>query len=143
MEPVVTPFFADAPPFTLESRRHDVGRRAEDSVAVLRAGLVPQLARIMMTRLVQTLFFQRGQLLQAQEHGTLRVEELEQRFARIQEQMQTRIGQYEMRIHQLEVQLAACEAVSLELIRKNVLLARRAFEAQQRDLRDAELLLRA
>jgi predicted nuclease with TOPRIM domain len=140
----------NAPQFTLEPcRRAGSPDENGNAFALIRAGLLPQLARMMMNRLVQALLSQRGQLLQTQEQGTTRLEELERRFVRIQVQLQSRINQYEARIQNLETELAAREEENRELTRSNILLARKIFEPndemeiESNRLSDADLLLRS
>jgi len=117
--------------------------------ATLRAALIPQLARMMMSRLVQALFAQRTTLIDTQEEATRRMAELEERIARAQESLQGRFAAYENRIAELEKLLAAKEEENRELMRQNFQLAKRALEAEnspqpgRMDLSDAGFLLRA
>ena len=115
----------------------------------LRAALVPQLARLMMNRLVQALFSQRENLIDTQTEATKRMAELEERIAKAQEGVQKRIAAYEARIAELERQLTAKEQEKHDLIRANFQLAKKALEAESEtrpsrvNLRDSGFLLRA
>jgi DNA-directed RNA polymerase subunit RPC12/RpoP len=117
--------------------------------ATLRAALIPQLARMMMNRLVQALFAQRETLIDTQEEATQRMTELEERIAKAQVNVQGRFAAYENRIAELEKLLAAKEEENRELMRQNFQLAKKALEAEgtpqsgRVDLRDAGFLLRA
>ncbi|MGH9593987.1 MAG: hypothetical protein ACRD5L_12915 [Bryobacteraceae bacterium] len=133
--------------------------KARDEVAptTLRAALVPQLARMMMNRLVQALFSQRENLIDTQTEATQRMAELEERIAKAQEGVQKKIAAYEARIAELERQLVTKENELIvkesekhELIRANFQLAKKALEAESApraggrvNLRDAGFLLRA
>jgi septal ring factor EnvC (AmiA/AmiB activator) len=115
----------------------------------LRAALVPQLARLMMNRLVQALFSQRENLIDTQTEATKRMAELEERIAKAQEGVQKKIAAYEARIAELERQLTAKEQEKHDLIRANFQLAKKALEAESEtrpsrvNLRDSGFLLRA
>jgi endonuclease/exonuclease/phosphatase family metal-dependent hydrolase len=96
------------------------------ATAVVRSHLLPQLARLMVNRLVQGLLFQRARMMQAQETAAEHIHELEERLGRIQSQLQQRLSTYEQRIAELEKELAAKEQENRALL-----------QAQQRVLRDA------
>jgi len=115
----------------------------------MRAALVPQLARMMMNRLVQALYGQRESLIDTQAEATRRMVELEERIARAQTNVERKIAVYEGRIGELESQLAAKEEENRELLRANFQLAKRALEVENSplpgrvNLREAGFLLRA
>jgi len=123
--------------------------RVESVTAITRAALIPQLARMMMNRLVQAVFAQRESLIDTQAEATRRMAELEERISRAQTNVERKIAAYEGRIGELESQLAAKEEENRELMRANFQLAKKALEADNRpqparvNLRDAGFLLRA
>jgi DNA-directed RNA polymerase subunit RPC12/RpoP len=123
--------------------------RIESVPAIVPSALVPQLARMMMNRLVQALFAQRENLIDTQAEATRRMAELEERIARAQVSVQGRFAAYDNRIAELERQLAAAEEEKRELMRQNFQLAKNALEAEnaaqpgRANLREAGLLLRA
>jgi DNA-directed RNA polymerase subunit RPC12/RpoP len=123
--------------------------RVESVPATTRASLIPQLARMMMNRLVQALFAQRESLIDTQAEATRRMAELEERIGRAQTNVERKIAVYEGRIGELESQLAAKEEENRELLRANFQLAKKALETDNRpqparvNLRDAGFLLRA
>jgi hypothetical protein len=123
--------------------------RVESVPATTRASLIPQLARMMMNRLVQALFAQRESLIDTQAEATRRMAELEERIGRAQTNVERKIAVYEGRIGELESQLATKEEENRELLRVNFQLAKKALETDNRpqparvNLRDAGFLLRA
>ena len=133
---------------TLELVRPDY-ERLESVPATGRAALLPQLARMMMNRLVQALYGQRESLIAAQAEATRRMVELEGRIGRAQTNVERKIAAYEGRIAELESQLAAKEEENRELMRANFQLAKKALEVESGprpsrvNLRDAGFLLRA
>ena len=137
-----------APGGSLELIRPDY-ERLESAPATGRAALLPQLARMMMNRLVQALYGQRESLIAAQAEATRRMVELEERIARAQTNVERKIIAYEGRIGELESQLAAKEEENRELMRANFQLAKKALEVESSprparvNLRDAGFLLRA
>jgi DNA-directed RNA polymerase subunit RPC12/RpoP/DNA-binding protein H-NS len=132
----------------LELIRPEKGR-VEIAPNGVRAALIPQLARLMMNRLVQALFAQRENLIDTQAEATQRMAELEERIAKAQEGVQKKIAAYEARIAELERQLAVKEGEKHELMRANFQLAKKALEAERAprpsrvNLRDSGFLLRA
>ena len=123
--------------------------RIESAPAIVPSALVPQLARMMMNRLVQALFAQRASLIDTQAEATKRMAELEERIARAQVTVQGRFAAYDNRIAELERQLAAAEEEKRELMRQNFQLAKKALEAENAappgrvNLREVGFLLRA
>ena len=107
-----------------------------------------QMARLLGSRLVQVLWFQRQTLFQTQQDETHHVMELEQRLAQVRLQFENRVSVYEVRIAQLEQALGSREEENRELSRANIQLVRRvrdlenAREPARVSLRDAGFLLR-
>lgn len=132
-----------------QSGQDGVQEAEERAAMALRGGLLPHLARMMMSRLVQALISQRAHLLDSQQAASVRVQELEARLGKVQENLQKRLASYENRIADLERQLAIKEEENRELIRAKFLLAKKALETEAAkqtervDLRDAGFLLRA
>ena len=161
-ESIVVPPYSISEFFPAEPTRHaDMTRRAtleliqpnqervESLPTTMRAALIPQLARMMMNRLVQALFAQRESLIDTQAEATRRMAELEERIGRAQTNVERKFAAYEGRIVELESQLAAKEEENRELMRANFQLAKKALEAESGpqparvNLRDAGFLLRA
>lgn len=113
------------------ARHERAGQRPDNATAIVRASVVPHLAKMMMNRLVQALLFQRSHLMQTQETATTRVEDMAQRLSKVQSQFEKRIRTYETRIKQLEEELAVKEEENRELIRANFQLSRQPCENRQ------------
>jgi DNA-directed RNA polymerase subunit RPC12/RpoP len=139
---------SDAEPEHLNRVSH-AETRAARAETLVRTGLLPHLARLMMDKLFRAVLNQRAQLMDSQSLATTRLVEMEERLLRIQERMQDRLLGYEQRIKELEQELAAREEENRELVRLNFHLSRRALEIENArrparvDLRDAGFLLRA
>ena len=119
------------------------------ALALVRLGVLPHLARLMMNKLVQALLFQRRHLMETQENATLQVEDLERRLDALQQRLDRRLQTYERRIAELQAELAVMRQENGELASANMRLARRAVDlerlkqAVEAESRDADLLLRA
>lgn len=96
------------------------------STALIRSGLLPHLARLMMSKLVQGLMSQRANLLQTQHAASAQITDLEERLIRIQGQLQQRMTAYERRIVELEKEIAAKEKENRELLQAHERVMRRA-----------------
>ena len=161
-EPIVVPPYSVSDYFSAEPVQHPSAsnrgvlelvpsnpERVGRLPATMRAVLIPQLARMMMNRLVQALFAQRESLIDTQAEATRRMAELEERIGRAQTTVERRFAAYEGRIAELESQLTAKEEENRELMRVNFQLAKKALEAENGpqparvNLRDAGFLLRA
>lgn len=94
------------------------GRGQEPVNQPLRAALVPELARLMMNRLVAGIMSQRRHLLETQATGTAQIVELEQRMLRLHEQHQARMQEFEQRA-------ASRDAENNRLRRENAFLTRK------------------
>jgi hypothetical protein len=111
-----------------EERTRTAEQKAEQALAVLRAEFTPRLEKIMRDRVVISLIEQRALLLGAQQANAEQVLALEQRLTSIQNQVRQQSDAYEQRIAQLEKELHDKGAVTRELLRFRVLLARQALE---------------
>jgi hypothetical protein len=111
-----------------EERTRTAEQKAEQALAVLRSELTPHLAQIMRDRLVVTLMTQRARLLSAHQANTEKMAALETRLTAVQNQVRRQTEAYEQRIAQLESELKDKGAVTRELLRFRVLLARQALE---------------
>lgn len=111
-----------------EQRTRTAEQKAEQALAVLRSELTPQLGQILRDRLIITLISQRARLLGAQRANADKVMALEQRLTEVQKQVRQQSEAYEERIAQLEKELQDKGAVTRELLRFRVLVARQALE---------------
>jgi hypothetical protein len=111
-----------------EQRTRSAELKAEQALAVLRSELTPQLGQILRDRLIVTLISQRARLLGAQQANADKVMALEHRLTEVQKQVRQQSEAYEERIAQLERELQDKGAVTRELLRFRVLVARQALE---------------
>jgi endonuclease/exonuclease/phosphatase family metal-dependent hydrolase len=83
--------------------------------SLVRLGLLPHLARLLANRLVQGLLSERSQLLTDQRAASAQIAEMERRLARLQDQLQQRLGAYEARIAELQREIEAKETENRQL----------------------------
>lgn len=105
--------------------------RADKAAALLKARLMPQLARWMMTELVQRLLQQRSGLAASQQRAEAEVAELERRLEQLQAPLAERLRAYEQRIAELERQLSLQGEQNRELLRATIATARKKLEAER------------
>lgn len=105
--------------------------RAAKATALLKARLMPQLARWMMGELLQKLMHQRSDLLTSQQKAEQEVEELEQRLEKLHAPLEERLRAYERRIAELEKDLAAKGDENRELIKAKIDTARKRLEFER------------
>ncbi len=89
-----------------QQRALEAEQRAQRATDAVRDGLLPHLAEVLKTRLVQGLVSQRADLLEAQQRAAAEVAELERRLDQVHAPLQERMKAYEQRIGDLERQLA-------------------------------------
>jgi hypothetical protein len=106
-------------------------QQARNAQAVARTGLLAHLARLMKTRVVQRLTWQRGDLLDAQEKAAAEMAEMEERLRKIHAPLQDRLRAYEKRIAELDKELSARGEENRELIKAKILMARKQLEAER------------
>jgi hypothetical protein len=95
------------PPDTDYEFQGETGVRAvpfPPATASQRSALIPHLARLMMNRLVQTLLFQRRELLDTQNAAADQLAAIEQRLALLHTKMQRRLHYYEERVALLQTE---------------------------------------
>ncbi len=112
-------------------------RRARGGVVVLTGssaipggGVVAQPLRAWSDRVLRALFTQRSVLLANEQAASRRVEEMEERLARLQPAIAEKIRGYELRIAALEKDIAERDAETRELLRAKLVLARKELEAE-------------
>jgi hypothetical protein len=119
---------ASSDPGRWEVRTRTAEQKAEQALAVLRSELTPHLAQIMRDRLVVTLMTQRARLIGTHRANAEKITALESRLTAVQNQVRRQTEAYEQRIAQLEKELKDKGAITRELLRFRVLLARQALE---------------
>ena len=99
--------------------------------AALKADFAPQLAQALKEAVVQELAAQRSELLKAQRSAAAEIGELVHRLDQLQAPMQERLRTYEMKIEQLEKELAARNEENHELLKLKIEMIRRQLEAER------------
>ena len=105
--------------------------RAQKATAMLRASLLPHLARWMMNELVQRLLSQRSQILTGQQNAEREVAELAARLEEVHTPLEDRLRAYEQRIAELEAELSAMGEQNLELIKAKIETTRKKLEGER------------
>ena len=95
-------------------------QRAEQATAVIRSGLIPHLSHWLKQNLVRRLIADRAQLLETQQAATFKALQVEERLARIEQQIQRQNSAYQERIEALTRELIVAKEESRELIRSRI-----------------------
>jgi hypothetical protein len=103
-------------------------RRAEQVQADARASLAPYLAQVLKEAMVQELAVQRKDLIQAQQLAAGEIAQLTQHLDEVRAPMQERLRSYEMRIQELEKELAARNEENHELLKLKIEMTRHQIE---------------
>jgi hypothetical protein len=104
----------------LRQRALAAEQRAEQATAVIRSGLIPHLRRWLKQKLVRRLISDRAQLLETQQLATLKALGVEERLARIEQQIQRQTSAYQERIEALTRELIVAKEENRELIRARI-----------------------
>jgi hypothetical protein len=105
--------------------------RAEKATELLRANLLPHMARWMMNALVQRLLSQRTAVLTSQAEAEREVAALADRLEQLHIPLEQRLAAYEQRIAELEAQLAAKDEQNAELIKAKIETTRKKLEVER------------
>ena len=105
--------------------------RAQKATAMLRANLLPHMARWMMGGLVQRLLSQRTELVTSQQRAEREVAELADRLSSVHALLQDRLKAYEKRVAELEAELAAKGEQNQELIKAKIQTTRKKLEGER------------
>ena len=106
-------------------------QRAEQARAVVDASLAPQLAQALKEALVQELAVQRRELLQAQQIAAAEIAQLTHHLDELRAPIQERLRSYEMRIQELEKELAARNEENRELLKLKIEIMRHQLEVER------------
>ncbi len=106
-------------------------QRALQAQAVVRAGLLPKLARWLNQRLVRGLLVQRASWIDTQRQAELAIAEFENRLIKVRAPLEERLKAYEKRIVELENELAAKGEENRELLKATIATARKKLEAER------------
>ncbi|HVR37150.1 MAG TPA: hypothetical protein VMS21_15005 [Methylomirabilota bacterium] len=103
--------------------------QAQEAKALVRAGLLPQLAQLMRDKVFRALVSQRATLLETQQTGVAQLNEMEQRLRRVQSQFEERLKAYEERIAELEGEVAMKDRETRNLLGEKLELSERLLGA--------------
>lgn len=104
--------------------------RAEQAQAAVGASLAPHLAQALKEMLVQELAVQRRELLQAQQIAAAEIAQLTHHLDELRAPIQERLRSYEMRIQELEKELAARNEENRELLKLKIDMLRHQLEIE-------------
>jgi hypothetical protein len=104
--------------------------RAEQAQAAVGASLAPHLAQALKEMLVQELAVQRRELLQAQQIAAAEIAQLTHHLDELRAPIQERLRSYEMRIQELEKELAARNEENRELLKLKIDMLRHQLEVE-------------
>jgi hypothetical protein len=109
-------------------------KRAEQAHAVIRRGLLPHLREWLKHFLFRKLITDRERLLEAQQAATRKALVVDERLARIEQQIKEQNLAYGRRIEDLECELASAKEENRELIRQRIAQVRAEMEAARAKL---------
>ena len=104
-------------------------QRAERANAVIRNGLIPHLRQWLKQKLVRKLIVDRAQLLETQQAAAHKAMAVEERLARIEQQIQRQNAGYQARIEELTRELIVAREENRELIRARIAQVKAEMEA--------------
>jgi hypothetical protein len=105
--------------------------RAEELLALVRAGLAPHLAKELTHKLVQELVSQRATLVRAHQLAEQEITALETRFEKVYQDLHQRIEAYEKRAGELEKELVAKTEQTRELMKATILLTQQKLDSKK------------
>jgi hypothetical protein len=120
---------ATGTPWQMQLREAE--QRAEELLALVRAGLAPHLARELTHKLVQELVCQRATLLRAHQLAEQEIVALEKRFEKVYRELQQRVEVSEKRTSDLEKELAAKGEQTRELMKATILLTQQKLDTKK------------
>ncbi len=103
-----------------EQRARTPEQQAEQAKSMLRKNVASRLTRWLKQKFVRQLVSDRAQLLQAQQAATLQALQVDERLARIENQIRQQTQSYERRIEDLTLELLAAREENRELIRARI-----------------------
>jgi hypothetical protein len=118
---VETPGATQTQAEVLRQRALAAEQRADQATAVIRAGLIPHLRHWLKQKLVRRLITDRAQLMETQQVATLKALAVEERLARIEQQIQRQTSAYQERIEALTRELIVAKEENRELIRARIM----------------------
>ncbi len=116
-------------------RAEQAERRADRAAGALRAGLLPQLSQWLRSAFTRQLVSDREQLIEAQRLAAQKMQVVDERLTKVEQQIQLRTREYELRITELENELVAAREENRELIRAKIAQLRAEMERERARLR--------
>ena len=104
-------------------------QQAERANAAIRNGLIPHLRQWLKQKLVRKLIVDRAQLLETQQAAAHKAMAVEERLARIEQQIQRQNAGYQARIEELTRELIVAREENRELIRARIAQVKAEMEA--------------
>ena len=126
---IETPGMTQTQAEVLRQRALAAEQRAERATAVIRSGLIPHLSHWLKQKLVRGLVTDRRQLLETQQAATQKAVAVEERLARIEQQIQRQNSAYQERIEALTRELIVAKEENRELIRARIAQIKAEMEA--------------
>ncbi len=111
-----------------QRRAEEAERRAEQAKALAHRGVMAHLSAWLKSKLVQRLASDRARLLETQKAAALKMRVVDERLAKIENQLQDRNRVYEKRIEELENELSQAREENRELIRAKIAQVRAEME---------------
>jgi predicted RNA-binding protein YlqC (UPF0109 family) len=131
-EHIVVPFEGDPVPHCDHGSPDDwkqralaAERRAEQAAAMVRAGMLSQMAKHLTNNVVQNLIDQRDQLATEQKVAAQSMEGMEERLEKTEGNWSAQRKEYEQRISELEKDLSESNELNRALIKTKIAIARR------------------
>ena len=106
-------------------------KRAEQATDAVRRGVIGQLSRWLQGGAAQKLVTERAQLLEAQRLAALKIQGVDERLTRVEQQIQQRTREYERRIGELEKELVEAREENRALIREKIAQVRAEMERER------------
>jgi endonuclease/exonuclease/phosphatase family metal-dependent hydrolase len=112
-------------------RAEQAERRAEQATDAVRRGVIGQLSRWLQGGAAKKLVSERAQLLEAQRVAALKIQGVDERLTRVEQQIQQRTREYERRIGELEKELVEAREENRALIREKIAQVRAEMERER------------
>ena len=114
-----------------QKRAEEAERRAQRATELAKRGLMRHLADWLKGRLVQRLASDRKQLIDTQNAAAQKMQIVDERLAKIENQLRSRYQAYERRITELEKELDEAREENRELIRAKIAQVRAQMEKER------------
>lgn len=120
-----------------EQRARNAEQEAAQAKSMLRKSMAASLTRWLKQKFVRQLVSDRADLLQAQQSAALQAMQVDERLARIENQIRQQTQSYERRIEDLTLELLAAREENRELIRARIAQVKLEMETVRARMRAA------